>query len=110
MRVDRLTHILLGVIGFALLAIAIRPYIAPASVEAQAASGDPVFIEPGVYTLHTPNGGQVSGKVVTNLRTGNVYGFPTPNADPYPVSPIDATPQTSHAIPLGRYALNEINR
>jgi hypothetical protein len=66
-----------------------------------------MYFEPGVYMLRKPQGGQVLGKVAVNLRTGNVYGFPTTTSDPYPASPVDNKPQISHAISLGHFALDE---
>lgn len=112
----RTTNTLLAVIAIALTAIAVRPYVHPAPVAAQAVpiglsgNADPIYVEPGVFMLRQPQGGQVLGRVTVNLRTGNVWGFPTGSPDPYPVSPMDSKPQVSHAIPLGRFALSEADR
>jgi hypothetical protein len=102
-----MTNALLGLIAGSLMVLAARPYIAPASVHADTNSLDPMYFEPGVYMLRMPKGGQVFGKVAVNLRTGDVYGFPTTTSDPYPASPVDNKPQISHAIPLGNFALGE---
>ena len=107
MSSNRLTNTLLAVIAIALVVLTARPYLAPATVHADDSSWDPMYFEPGVYMLRRPQGGQVLGKVVVNLRTGNIYGFPTTTSDPYPASPIDNKPQISHAIPLGHFALDE---
>ncbi len=107
MSSTRLTNTLLAIITIALVVLAARPYLAPPAVRADDSSWDPMYFEPGVYMLRKPQGGQVLGKVAVNLRTGNVYGFPTTTSDPYPASPIDNKPQISHAIPLGHFALEE---
>jgi hypothetical protein len=110
-RANKTTNGLLAVIAVSLVALAVKPYLQPAPVEAQVANPDPIYVEPGVYMLRIPNGGgQVLGKVATNLRTGTVWGFPTGGSDPYPVSPLDGKPQVSHPIPLGRYALGEVGK
>ena len=105
----RLAHVLLSVIAVALTVLAARPYVQPQSVQAQAAavSEDPMYVEPGVYLLRIPEGGQVLGKVVVNLRTGNVWGFPTNNSDPYPTSSLDSKLQVSHPFSLGKFAVSE---
>lgn len=107
MPANRMTNALLGLIAVSLMVLAARPYIAPTAVHADSNSVDPIYVEPGVYMLRMPKGGQVLGKVTVNLRTGNVYGFATTTSDPYPASPLDNKPQVSHAIPLGRFALEE---
>ncbi|MEZ2345878.1 hypothetical protein [Terriglobus sp. RCC_193] len=108
MTANRTTNVLLGLIAASLMVLAARPYIAPATVHADANSWDPLYVEPSVYMLRVPKGGgQVLGKVVVNLRTGNVYGYPTTTSDPYPSTPLENKPQVSHAIPLGRFAMEE---
>ena len=103
----RITHVLLSVIAVSLTAIAARPYLQPKPVQAQTAVNDPMYVEPGVYLLRIPGGGQVLGKVATNLRTGSVWGFPTNSSDPYPTSPLDGAPQVSHPFALGKFAVSE---
>lgn len=108
MKQDRLTHILLAVIAVALTAIAISRYINPASAHAESGYGHAFFIEPGVQMLRAPNGGgQVYGKVVVDLRNGEVWGFPTGTTDPYPYNPIDTKPTVSHPMVLGRFAFED---
>lgn len=107
MRTSRMTHLLLAIIALALTVIAVRPFVQPAPVAAQAGNNDPLYFEPGVYMLRIPNGGQVFGKVAVNLRTGAIWGYPTNTSDPYPTSPLDGKQQVSHPIPLGRFALGE---
>ncbi|SEC64289.1 hypothetical protein [Terriglobus roseus] len=106
----QLTNALLALIAVALIAIAIRPYLSPVPVVAQSGNADPIYVEPGVFMLRQPEGGQVLGKVTVNLRTGSVWGFPTGSPDPYPMSQMDSKPQVSHAIPMGRFALGEVGK
>ena len=61
--------------------------------------------------LRAPDGSkQVWGKVVVDLETGNVWGFPTSTSDPYPSSRLSSQPETSHPILLGRFALEDMNK
>ena len=101
---------LLLVIAVSLAAIAIRPYVSPQPVFAQAGSAYAVYVEPGITTLQTPGeGGTTSGKVVIDLRNGNVWGFPTVSGLPYPSSANSALPPTSHPVLLGKFALSEMD-
>jgi hypothetical protein len=107
----RTTNVLLLAIAVALIAIAARPYVQPPTVQAQAgANVDPLFVEPGTVLMRAPGGGQIPGKVITNLRTGKIWGFPTGTGDGYPMSPIDSAPENVHAVLLGRYELGEIGK
>lgn len=102
--------VLLSLILFALLLNALALFTSPGRVEAQSGNADGFYFEPGVYMLRLPGGGQVLGKVATNLRTGRVWGFPTNTSDPYPMSPIETKPQVSHPVPLGSFALAEASQ
>jgi hypothetical protein len=107
----RTTNVLLAVIAVSLAAIAVRPYVQPVAVQAQSgANVDPLFVEPGTSLIHIPSGGQIPGKVITNLRTGAVWGFPTGSGDGYPASAIDSKPETVHPVLLGRYELGDIGK
>ena len=50
----------------------------------------------------------VLGKVVVDLRTGNVWGFPTLQQDPYPA--IDSNTRVSHPFLIGKFALGDMNK
>jgi len=109
MKADRQVKALLSVIAFFLGVIALRPYLSP--TPAHADSSGSVFIEPGVAMLRAPDGTkQVLGKVVVDLRNGNVWGFPTLQQDPYPSSLTSGKAQTSHAMLLGKYALGDMDQ
>lgn len=104
------TTVLLAIIATALIVIAARPYIAPPVAEAQSSSRS-FYIEPGVQILRNPDAsGQVYGKVIVDLRTGKIWGFPTGTLDPYPSNPMDNKPTTSHPFALGRFALDETGK
>jgi hypothetical protein len=78
MQRNTLTNFLLLIIAIALVAIAVRHYVAPRAVKAQSSSPYPFYIEPGTQMLRAPDGSkQVYGRVVIDMRTGKVWGFPT---------------------------------
>jgi hypothetical protein len=111
MKADRQTKALLLAIAIFLALIALRPNVTPATAHADSSTGYPVFIEPGVTMLRAPDGSkQVFGKVVVDLRNGNVWGFPTLQQSPYPSPGTGTKPPTSHPILLGTYALADIDR
>ncbi|HEX8984376.1 MAG TPA: hypothetical protein VF767_03055 [Bryobacteraceae bacterium] len=91
--------------------LALRPYLAPAAARAQAPEPPgQLYIEPGVHTIRLPEGaGEVSGKIVMDLRTGSVWGFPTGLRLPYPVTLHSEAP-VSHPIYLGKFDLAAIEK
>jgi hypothetical protein len=91
-----------------LVAIAVRPYIEPAPVAAESLPAHSFYVEPGVQMLRYPDGtGQVYGKVMVDLRTGKIWGFPTGTPDPYPSNLLDSKPTTSRPFALGKFAFEE---
>jgi hypothetical protein len=111
MRNDPVIKLLLSVIAIALVAIAIRPYMAPGPAQAQSAAAYPVYIEPGVQMLKTADGNkQVYGRMVVDLRTGKIWGFPTITTDPYPFNALNSRPQTSQPFELGRFAFEDMDK
>jgi hypothetical protein len=110
MRLDLLCRAALTVAAIALAAIALRPYVAPAPALAQAPDPSALYIEPGVYTIRAPDGSaEVFGKIVVDLHSGNVWGFPTGSKMPYPVT-LRAEPPTSRPVYLGRFDLAGMHR
>jgi hypothetical protein len=101
MRVDLGTKLLLAIIAVFLGILALRP------VPVRAQTEEPeYYIEPGHTLLRKPDGTrQVLGKVIMNLRTGEVWGFPTGDEAPYPIDTTRDTPPTSRPIYLGRFDL-----
>jgi hypothetical protein len=101
----------LSIIAIALVVIAIRPYVAPDSARAQAATAYPVYIEPGVQMLKSSDGSkQLYGRMVVDLRTGKIWSFPTMTTDPYPFNALNLKPQTSHPFELGRFAFEDMDK
>lgn len=91
--------------------IALRPLTTSPVVHAGSGDGYAVYVEPGVSVLRAPDGSQqVLGKVVVDLRNGNIWGFPTLTQDPYPAAGVSTKPQTSHPFLLGRYALSDMDK
>jgi hypothetical protein len=111
MKNDLVTKSLLALIAVALGAIAIRPYIAPASAVAQSPAPYAVYIEPGVQMLKSSDGSkQLYGRMVVDLRTGKIWGFPTMTTDPYPFNALSSKPQTSHPFELGTFAFKDMDK
>jgi hypothetical protein len=108
---DSLTNALLGVIAMALIVIAARPYVSPVPVAADSSPAHAFYIEPGVQNLRYPDGtGQVYGKIVVDLKSGKIWGFPTGTVDPYPSYPLDSKPTVSKPFALGRYAFEDTEK
>jgi hypothetical protein len=107
MRRENLTVVLLSIIAVALVAIAVRPMAAPPAAEAQS-TVYPLYIEPGSELLRAPDGSsQVYGKVMVDLRTGKIWGFPTLAPQSYPSSSLQNKPPISRPFELGRFALED---
>jgi hypothetical protein len=84
----------------------------PVSSAVQAQSSTyPVYIEPGVTMLRAPDGSrQVLGKVVVDLRNGNIWGFPTTLEQSFPVDLTQQKPPTSTPFRLGRFDLSVMDQ
>ncbi len=112
------TNILLMVIAMALIVLAVRPLRQPHPAQAQEqttptpnTASDPLYIEPGVVMLRSLDGNtQVFGKMVVDLNTGSIWGFPTLTGQPYPVDISSTKPPVSHPMFLGTFALEDIDR
>jgi hypothetical protein len=105
------TNILLLVIAMALIAIALKPLRQPQPVKAQSeiSAPFPVYIEPGTQMIRSPDGSQnVYGKMVVDLSTGRIWGFPTLNTAPYPIDISSSKPPVSHAVLLGTFAFGDM--
>ena len=111
MKLDLSAKVLLLVIAVSLGAIAVHLYSAPPAVQAQSGASGPVYVEPGTFMLRAPDGSRsVFGKIVVDLRTGNVWGFPTLQQDPYPAPGIDSNIPVSHPFLIGKFALGDMNK
>lgn len=103
------TNILLLVIAIALIAIAMEPLRQPHTAQAQTAPPYPFYIEPGTMMLRAPDGSQnVYGKMMVDMQTGKVWGFPTLTAAPYPVDISGTKPPVSHPFLLGTFDFEDV--
>jgi hypothetical protein len=65
-----------------------------------------LYFEPGVRMLRAPDGSrQVLGKMAIDLRTGNVWAFPTTVDQPYPADITSQQPPVSKPFLLGKFDL-----
>lgn len=104
MTIDRSTKAILIAIAVLLGIIAVRPYVTAQKVEAQESYHYDFYIEPGTWMLRSPGGdSQVLGKVMVNMKTGDVWGFPTSDPSPYPVDFSKSAPPVSKPVYLGRF-------
>lgn len=111
MRNNVITNSLLLVIAMALIAIAVRPLRSPRVVQAEPAASYPFFIEPGVVMLRAPDAStQVYGRMVVDMRTGKIYGFPTLTTAPYPVDIGSQKPPVSHPFLLGTFDFPAVDK
>lgn len=103
------TNFLLAVIAILLVVLAVERAHAPRPVQAQNVAAYPVYFEPGTQMLRSPDGNQnVYGRMVVDLQTGQVWGFPTLTSAPYPVDISSPKPPVSHPFLLGRFALEDM--
>jgi len=108
MRREDLTIALLSIIAVALVAIALQPIFTPRPAEAQSTAPYPFYIEPGSEMLRAPDGSkQVYGKVVVDLSTGKIWGFPTLAPQSYPNPGMQNKPPISRPFELGRFAFED---
>jgi len=111
MKRDWMVRVLLLMIALPLAVLAIRPVVQPPPVSAQAGEQYPYYVEPGYTMIRKPDGtAQMYGKIVIDMRTGDVWGFPTLTQSPYPVDTATTTPPKSHPIYLGRFLFSEMKK
>lgn len=108
MKANRFTQAILVAIAVLLAILVIRPVVQPASVRAQAEEGYPFYVEPGYTMIRKPDGtSQLYGKVVIDMRNGDIWGFPTLSQGPYPVDTAKTTPPKSYPVYLGKFMFSE---
>ncbi len=110
LRKDLFANVVLTVgVGFLAL-IALRPAVMNTAVEAQSPTMN-LYIEPGTIAIRTPDSGgtQGEGKMVIDLKTGDVWGFPTNSTgSPYPIDATSKKPPMSKPVYLGRFDFSEM--
>jgi hypothetical protein len=110
-KIDWCSKLLLLAIAILLGVIAFRPYVTLPAALADSSEAHQIYIEPGVVMLRAPDGTrQVFGKVVVDLRNGNIWGFPTLSQDPYPAAGANTNSPTSRPFLLGKFALADMDR
>ncbi len=104
----RYTQLILTVIAVLLAILVVRQYDVPALVQAQSPE---IYVEPGYTNLRRPDGlAQVQGKMVVNLNTGEIWGFPTITGGPYPIDGGKSTPPVSKPMYLGKFDFAAMHR
>jgi len=110
MKIDWFIKLSLVCIVLLLLALLFRPLVQPAPVQAQSDKRE-FYVEPGYTMLRKPDGtGQMYGKVMIDIRTGDIWGFPTLAESPYPIDAGKSDPPKSHPMYLGKFVLSEAAR
>ena len=108
-RLDRYSKWVLTAIAVFLGIIALRPASQPRVVSAAAPDYSSFYVEPGVTVIRDPGGtDQMQGKVVIDMRNGNIWGFPTLSGAPYPVNPTKPEPPVSTPIFLGKFDFSKV--
>lgn len=105
---DLYTKIILTAIAISLAVLAFRPAFWPAAVQAQTDSPR-FYVEPGNTLIQKPGGElQLQGRMMIDLRNGDIWGFPTNTDLPYPVDFINNTAPVIGAVYLGRFDLSSM--
>jgi hypothetical protein len=111
MKLDWFVKVLLLVIAILLAVVAFRPVVHPAPVLAQGGSPYPFHIEQGTVSLRKADGTTTWGKIVVDMRNGDVWGFPVKAQNtPYPVFGPGDSSKVSHPMFLGRMAFEEVQQ
>lgn len=112
MRHSRYTDTILTVIAVLLAVLALRPLASPPAARAQPGQDLPcLYVEPGTTVLRKPDGtAQSYGKVIIDLRLGDLWGFPTLEGVPYPVDRTKRDPPVSEPMYLGRFNFSKMRR
>ena len=89
--------------------LVLRPAIHPPVASAQS-DYRYLYIEPRTTVIRRPDGGaQMQGRVVIDMRNGNVWGFPTLSSAPYPVDIMKPLPPVSEPMYLGKFDFSKID-
>jgi hypothetical protein len=107
-RSDPVIKIALIAIAVSLAVLVLRLPLIPTPVHAEPSEVQSykLFIEPGTTTVKAPDGSsQFLGKVMIDMRNGNIWGFPTQSSAPYPIDSTRSIPPVSHPTYLGRFDL-----
>jgi len=107
MKSDIYTKIMLTTIAIFLGILALRPLIAPGNdLEESTAVSAPLQFSENLGEFESKNR-RMGGRLAIDLRTGNVYGFPT-DGNFYPRNPLKEGIVVSDPILLGRFNLDKL--
>jgi hypothetical protein len=110
MKLNLFDRIVLALATIFLGVIALQPQFTPQIAQAQGASNH-LYVEPGIVSLFSPDKTRTTqGKVMIDLATGNVWGFPTATEAPYPIDHVAPQPATSSPMYLGKFDLTGMHR
>lgn len=102
---------MLTLIAVILGVIALKPLLDPEPGHAQASGPRDLYIEPGVHSIHAPDGSaDLIGKIMVDTRNGNIWGFPTNSKAPYPIDTTRTQPPVSKPIFLGKFDFSALDR
>ena len=112
MKVDLYTKAVLTVIAVFLAVLAASELARPIPATAASHSDDFMYLhfDEKIRKLNAPDGSSsVLGRMVIDLRNGDVWGFPT---DPlgYPRRPVEMKPGYSEPMYLGHFNLSKIKK
>jgi hypothetical protein len=108
LHLDTYSKCVLTLIAILLGVIALQPIARPRTVSAES-NYSHLYIEPRTTTLRKPDGTQqVEGKVVIDMRNGDVWGFPTLSSAPYPVDLVHPQPPVSAPMYLGQFDFSKM--
>jgi hypothetical protein len=111
MKADPFVKTLLLLITIFLGLSALGQIAASQKVRAESEMTHRFYIEPGTTLLTSPDGSQnVVGKVVVDLTTGKIWGFPTNAPRPYPTATVTGHTAVVTPIYLGRFDLEATAR
>ena len=110
MKISWFDRSLFGLIAVFLGILALRPLFTPQVARAQSQTPS-LYMEPGVHMLNSPDREhRVLGKVVVDLNTGDIWGFPTGSEYPYPINNVKPVPATSSPMYLGKFDFAAMRR
>lgn len=108
LNLDIYSKCVLTLIAILLGVIALKPIAHPSTVSAES-NYSYLYIEPRTTTLRKPDGTQqVEGKVVIDMRNGDVWGFPTLSSAPFPVDLVHTQPPVSAPMYLGQFDFSKM--
>jgi hypothetical protein len=106
---DLYTKAMLTIIAGLLAILAVQRAGEAPPVQAQAPESW-LYVEPQTTIIRPPEGGQIQGKVMIDLRNGDIWGFPTNSTAPYPVDLSKSEPPVSKPVYLGKFDLAPVRR